>query len=542
LFVVVFLIENKELENLKMSDFVFVAVPPQSSVEVLLGSAAHPTGSATIDPRSPGMEFSALLSRKSFLEDILKKSFSSSQRNRSATRPLGDSDDNDFVVVPSATTPKDASPQRVPPLQSSNTTTTTVTISPAQWERTLRQFGLDINRQCFVVEGRRYTDSDGAIKAVSDFLRHLLERGGTSNPYLRRFHNCGEGRDEHVYESHDGSLASTLTPRMCDTSLGGGGGGLTTPWLWFAFSSSNAQHNEGGLITCVNSNYHPSLASASHHSISNNSNAQIIEEIVHQLTREVLLVSQQSVMGFPLELLTHCVNKASGGSMDAPEWYVGEVRKGVQHPKQDNDESIMKIELSEGVAKPTPPPSLYEASCSGASGMLWSLLGYLAPKKQHPPSHPTSTPASKVPTLRISKLLRVFSIDMDSGKDVTQFHIQATLEISLFGGEDDPVQLTWSVVKERTNDDEEPAAQQQHAHEDEGRVDNDQGTPHDDDVASYPTGVQLCPPAPVGADDDRRAPPPAEADALNHHVEVRCCNCLGGPLGFHRRDCAHVVV
>ncbi|CUE74436.1 Hypothetical protein, putative [Bodo saltans] len=547
-----------------MSDFVFVAVPPQSSVEVLLDSASRPTGAAIIDPHSPGMEFSALLSRKSFLEDILRKSFSSVMRShrgvcgakppQPSTAASDNNDDEDFVLVPHQTSPsgkkgpqpRPASPPTTPTSTTTTptSTTTTVTINAHQWERTLRQFGLDINRQCFVVNGQRYTDSDCAITAVHDYLRHLLQRGGSFNPYLQRFYkrsdnDCGGISNTAKTPSNNSNAQQQQprTPRMCDNTANS-----SASWLWFAFPSSTSSSPQ----VCV-SNV-PSSA---------RNDASLIEDIVQQLTREVLLVSQQSVMGFPLELLTHCVNKASGGSMDAPEWYVGEVRDNEKTKQQQqrrmnqqtgclgsseeerggvrSRESIMRIELGEGRQKAegdVVAPAPYEASCGfGVGGILSSLIGKMTPKKNaasrsNEGTHavPSITTASLVPTLCITKLLRVFSIDMDVGRDVTQFHIRATLEVSLFGGEEDPVQLTWCVVKED--------------YDEEGDDRHEPNVVGSDGV--HPMHVVTPqPPAPVDAGAPPATPSGAADSAPVDEVGATStrCQCLGASAGFHRKDC-----
>lgn len=463
----------------KMSDFVFVTVPPQSSVEVLLGAAAHPSGSASVDPLTPGMEFTALLSRRSFLEDILKKSFGN---NTSAQR--GDPDDDSFVVVASVNGTT-ASP-------SSELATVTVDINAGQWARTLRQFTLDINRQVFTVRGQRLMDATVAMDAVSNFLREMLTQGGANNPYLQRF----QQQMELLPESKGRAPCEPRRDVGFDdkfTYVGDEDSHAALPWSWFSFSS--ATRYCGSSMWSEAEEYRSST---------------LIDRVVRGLTREVLLVSQQSVMGFPLELLTQCVSKAAGRS----EWYVGEVRSNrsvgaAAGGNNDKDKSsTMRIEIDEGVATYlNHRPKCHNSSGGegtperGGGGLFSGIMGMFASPLSTPaPPAPSAalraapanaaSPPSKVPTLRITKLLRVFAIDMDVGRDVTQFHIFASLEISLFGGEDDPIQLTWWVV------DDSNGGESNERHE----------------VAAVP---------PIAVSN-----------------VIRICQCLGASAGFHRSDCS----
>lgn len=193
---------------------------------------------------------------------------------------------------------------------------------------------------------------------------------------------------------------------------------------------------------------------------------------VEQLTQEIILMSQQSVLAFPLEAIQKHVAALATRKMETEyefpeELFVGEAREAdflldadlrssSVTPSASNRQQFMRVELE-----------------SKGSSLH----------------------------LRISKWFRVFSIDDDSGMDQTRRLVDAVITISLFGGVDDPVHLSWTVRRDLA--------------EPKSNVVHPKTTQHNVDHRTQATVTALSVPS---------------------------CECLGASVGFHRSSCKLSVI
>ena len=424
-----------------------------------------------------------------------------------------------------------AAPTTPPPQQNNGSSTGTTAAAPPaiteqQWARIWQQFRNDIGRELFCINGDRYTEAEGAHTAL---LALFTEFEGAWEQYQTEYFN----RDATAARA--ALLAGTALQQQSHQNgglfgIGGGGGGLmwnvalawpasvamgivSAPFRLFgrrtpAPSAPQSPHHGHGGAAVSSASYAgasattaatppnpatplgstpPANASSSPLSSATIAAARGPSALAEGLSRFVVLMSQQSVLAFPYELLHH---QFSTGLEDV---YVGEIRTFTLGSDDDENASDAIGALSEAEREalemassmrvdvrfvpmtttttvvpmgetnveraPTPVPvPTATSSTDGCPSSAAPPAGPIPDPRNVPAARfdgaAAANPSTHQPQLEtrrtvvtaprveltVKKEFRVFAIkDTD---DHTLFHIEAELSLSVTTA-DEPVSLSW---------------------------------------------------------------------------------------------------
>jgi hypothetical protein len=376
-------------------------------------------------------------------------------------------------------------------------------ISDDVWPRVFRQFELDVARQELLVESQRYTTAPDAYRAIRQMMHSAIVQKLLCEQQRR---------------------AQRLSTRVTSKAWS-----FVSPILGKTLQRLRGGTSSGDGEPAPLDNATPDVYS------------EELMDAAERMTRLVVLLSQQSVMGLPFEELYHR--------------YLSDMDR-VLHLDSDashNGAMFVHLTLSpagSSASSTSEPGSLVscESSFASVNGGVGHVGGAAAPTRQTATSHPPPSlferpspsrfaNAALVPTLRIHKRFRVFEVfdednpappsfrpDNCGGIDQTLFTIDTDLVFDLFAPESVPIVMRWTIEypsPRRVSVKDRSTHHRGHGRSKEVSANSTVIASSLDCLTYIPHGSQLQ----------------ADVAPSSESFPERICDCLGGPYGFHRPDC-----
>lgn len=334
-------------------------------------------------------EVSLSINRSSFIKDLVRSFLPSTDKRRHTPPPHAPAQatsPTDPGYAPSAGCSASLSEGVSEEVQKKDMSESLTSLeTEVTWGKLYRQFACDIGRQTFLIEGvpAPVDPPTLTIDAIRAYLQKMMVDYPGTAALVEGFGRTPQSK---------GWLATLFAP----LAYLNGGSTFTGAHGRGASSGEVSPHRESPSPQSPPPRASPSAGLGG----------------LERLVRFIVLLSQQSVLAVPFEIIATQYMRAGASSTDTP-LYVGEVKK------------------SQGSPHGNPSGSPSGSPLSRSQTMCVELMKN----------------AQNAPQLKITKPFRVFTL-VDEG-DVTLFEVTSVLEIDLLASYDVPLEMRWSISAAR---------------------------------------------------------------------------------------------